>query len=204
MTVSSQLTEGESEMVDSQLEREVKEAIEVHLRTVGPCKWAALQGRFPSISRATFWRYVRTVRDAVEDEQQADADADQAEAPPYMPAFEKMLQKMERDAEARRTGTVPVPRQLEQIQALVADSEKLKRSCLDRSGNIRNAALFHKSIALGLKAVECEFRFRERMVEVDKMLGFNQAVFAVINEAAPDVAKDIFIRLRTLTTKHFG
>ena len=50
-------------MSESDCHTKLTEAIELHLKTVGPKQWALVRKQFPEVSQATFWRKVKWVRD---------------------------------------------------------------------------------------------------------------------------------------------
>jgi hypothetical protein len=125
-------------MSDSERALQVKNMIRRHLEEVGAAEWKALRIQCPEISDATFWRYVKAVREegnkvgshneaARGPRPAADGDVPLVGA---LPAFYDPLQK------AR------------QYDALLADAEALRAHAVDRRGQITNARQFEKSILL--------------------------------------------------------
>lgn len=125
-------------MSDSERALQVKNMIRRHLEEVGAEKWKAVRIQCPEISDATFWRYVKDVRE------QGNKVGDQNEiATGVGPTA---------DDDVPRLGTLPAfydPLQKARVyERLLADAEALRAHAIDRRGQITNARQFEKSILL--------------------------------------------------------
>jgi hypothetical protein len=125
-------------MSDSSRAQLVKSRIRKHLDEVGSADWKMVRSQCPEISDATFWRYVRAVRE----EGNKVGDADDATT----------SSTREAESDVPRLGALPAfydPLQkARQYEALLSDAEALRAHAVDRRGKIINARQFEKSILL--------------------------------------------------------
>ena len=160
-------------MSDSQRAQQVKNMIRRHLEEVGAAEWKGLRIQCPEISDATFWRYVKAVRE----EGNKEAARDEAAVGPSPTA----------DGDVPRLGALPAfydPLQkARQYEALLADAEALRAHAVDRRGKITNARQFEKSILL-----------RERLLSQQaEMMNFfqNQEVTELFFQETLEIAQDL-------------
>jgi hypothetical protein len=125
-------------MSDSERARLIKDKIRRHLDEVGASGWKIVRTECPEVSDATFWRYIKAVRE----EGNKEGASDEAVTGPTpkvdediprlgaLPAFYNPLQK------ARK------------YEALLADAEALRAHAVDPRGKVTNARLLEKSIVL--------------------------------------------------------
>ena len=170
-------------MSDSERAQQVKNMIRRHLEVVGAADWKAVRTQCPEISDATFWRYVKAVRE----EGNKVRDLDEAATNPCPTA----------DGDVPRLGALPAfydPLQKARLyEALLADAEALRAHAVDRRGKITNARQFEKSILL-----------RERLLSQQaEMMNFFQSqettklFFDEILEIAADLPKETALKLMT-------
>lgn len=125
-------------MADSERAQQVKNAIRRHLAEVGAAEWKTVRIQYPEISDATFWRYVKAVRE----EGNKEGPPDEVATVPSPVA----------DCDVPRVGALPAfynPLQKARMyEALLADAEALRAHAVDRHGKISDARQFEKSIVL--------------------------------------------------------
>src|SRR5690242_13592144 len=116
-------------MSDSERAQQIKDKIRRHLGEVGAAGWRAIRAECPEISDATFWRYVKAVRE----EGNKEGDHDEPATGPTPKA----------DEDVPRLGALPTfynPLQKAWLyEALLADAEALRAHAVDRRGKITNA-----------------------------------------------------------------
>ena len=163
-------------MSDSEGAQQIKDMIRKHLEQVGAARWKAIRLQCPEISDATFWRYVKAVRD----EAPKDEGPDEASKPIFSHPQE----------EVPRLGALPAfynPLQKARLyESLLADAEIMRSQSVDHRGRITNWRMFEKSI-----------RLRERLVaQQGEMINFFQdqdainLFFAEVMEMAKDLPKE--------------
>jgi hypothetical protein len=125
-------------MSDSSRAQLVKNLIRRHLEEVGAAGWKMIRTQCPEISDATFWRYVKAVRE----EGNKVGDTDEPTT----------ISTREAESDVPRLGALPAfydPLQkARQYEALLSDAEALRAHAVDRRGKITNARQFEKSILL--------------------------------------------------------
>jgi len=170
-------------MSDSERAQQLKTIIRSHLAEVGAVRWKAVRAQCPAISDATFWRYVKSVRE----EANKVANQDEAASNPCQTA----------DEAVPRLGALPAfydPLQKARLyEGLLADAEALRADAVDRRGKITNARQFEKSIVL-----------RERLLSQQaEMMNFFQdqeaarLFFEEILKIARDLPKETSIKFMT-------
>jgi len=147
--------------------------IRKHLATVGATRWKAVRLQSPEISEATFWRYVKAVREELERTTLLD-DAPPPEQPELydgvprvgeLPAFYNPLQK------AR------------QCEELLADAEIMRSGSLDYRGRVTNLRILERSILL-----------RERLLrQQSEVMGYfqNQEAMKLFYDELIEIASDL-------------
>jgi|KBSSwiStaDraftv2_1062776.scaffolds.fasta_scaffold403371_2 hypothetical protein len=160
-------------MSDSVRTHQIKDTIRNHLATVGATRWKAVRLQCPEISEATFWRYVKAVREewertTVPDETPPLERPDPHDGVPRvgeLPAFYNPLQK------AR------------QYEALLADAEVMRSRSLDYRGKVTNLRMLERSILL-----------RERLLRQQAaVMGYfqNQEAMKLFYDELIEIASDL-------------
>jgi len=175
-------------MSDSERAQQVKDRIRRHLEVFGAAEWKAVRVQCPEISDATFWRYVKAVRE--EGNKNEDHDGSPHGPDPMS------------DNDVPRLGAFPAfynPLQKARLyEGLLADAEALRAHAVDRRGKITNARLFEKSILL-----------RERLLsQLAEMMQFFQDQEAVklicdeVIEMTEDLPEEHRLKLLTRLNEH--
>lgn len=179
-------------MIDLKRENEIKDAINAHLEDFGPREWQKVSARFPDISRATFWRYVKNVREINQCAPEEDANWSDYEGDKILNRLPEKIDKFASQNE------YPLPRQIVLLRQAQEDIELLKRSALDPQGRIRSSATYQKSITLRIKAVEMESRLLDATFNQHDRQEFYDKIIEVIGSESPEVRDKIIAALEKL------
>ena len=168
-------------MSDSARVQQMKDLIRRHLEKVGARRWKAVRLQCPDISDATFWRYIKAVREEAEVEAglgasvvQSISQATSDEVPNLgaFPSFYNPLQK------ARL------------YQSLLADAEIMRAQAVDHRGRITNWRMFEKSIQLRERLV-CQ---QGEVVDFFQDQETGEKFFAQIIEFVDELPKEVAIK----------
>lgn len=183
---------------------EALEAINAHLRDVGPKEWDRLESKFPDVPKATLWRWIKQVRDkasdapsrqklqaakkkvrqVVDDVRQAGGVLPATPSPSYMAA---------NGAEAEASINF-----LGRINTLYADAEKLRDYSVNDAGGIKMPLFFSQSIKLRQSLLATALATMQEIYDLRKVQGFNDAILEAIAEESPETARRIVERLHRL------
>ena len=160
----------------------LREAIAQHLDVHGPRDWSLVWERFPDISRATFWRHVKAVREALSDP--VPKLAEQAPLQIYgdslFPPFFEPLKK------------------LAEYERLLPEAEEMGRQARDNRGKIINWRMYAKSMEMRRGLLQEQIAAAQQLLDMGKMQRLYDAVLETVCAAAPELARDIMVRLRDL------
>jgi hypothetical protein len=169
-------------MSDSERMQQIKDVIRRHLAEVGATRWKAVRLHCPDISDATFWRYVKAVRDEAGEK-----------LGPSAPTNGSAGQSS--DGEVPCLGALPGfynPLQKARLyESLLADAEIMRAQAVDHRGRITNWRMFEKSIQLRERLVSQQ---GEVMEFFQSQEGWNQ-FFAQIIEIVDELPKEVTIKL---------
>jgi hypothetical protein len=133
------VTAGAQAETVSERTQQIKDTIRNHLATVGATRWKAVRLQCPEISEATFWRYVKAVREELEKE----AVPKESPAP---------TNKHHPDGGVPRLGALPAfynpLGKARQYESLLADVEIIRSRSLDYRGRVTNMRMLERSILL--------------------------------------------------------
>ena len=172
-------------MSDSERAQSVKNLIRRHLKEFGAAQWKAVRGQCPEISDATFWRYVKAVRE------EGNKEGEGGEAVPSpcpladcgvplfgaLPAFYDPLQK------ARL------------YESLLADAEALRAHAVDRRGKITNARQFEKSILLRERLVSQQAEMMNFFQDQETTQRFLDEVLEIASDLPKEAEAKLMARL---------
>jgi hypothetical protein len=172
-------------MSDSERAQQIKNLIRKHLNEVGAAEWKAVQILCPEISGATFWRYIKAVREegnkAGDHDEPAASPCSQADggvpSVGALPAFYHPLQK------AR------------QYEALLSDAEALRSHAVDRGGKITNARQFEKSILLRERLLSQQARMMDFFQNQETNQLFYDELIEIVNDLPEETVQKFMRRL---------
>jgi hypothetical protein len=163
--------------------------IKRHIVSVGSNGWAVVQARHPSVSPASFWRYVREAKGelAAEDMGVVYASARSATIPDQGCGSGAVV-----DHGVRRIDYLTAHRQL------FADVEALRDYALNVDGSIRSPLIFDHSIKRRMTLIARSVKLSQQIYAVRHVQVF---IDALINEVAlemPAIKQRVLARLRQL------
>jgi hypothetical protein len=151
-------------MSDSERAHQIKDTIRNHLATVGAARWKAVRLQYPEISEATFWRYVKAVREELEKE----TGPEEAPAP---------TEKHHPEGDVPRLGALPAfynpLEKARQYESLLADVEIMRYRSLDYRGRVTNMRMLGRSILLRERLL----RQQAEVMDYFQKPGGHEAVF---------------------------
>ncbi len=184
--------------------KEALEAINAHLREVGSRDWEKLEARFPDVPKATFWRWIKQVRD-----KQSDAPSRQK-----IQAASKRVRQVVEDVEEVRgmLPATPAPAYmaskgaeaeasinfLGRLNQLYEDAEKLREFSMTPEGKIKIPMFFSQSIKLRGDLLRTGITTLQEIYDLRMVQGFHDAIIEAIGEASPEVQKLVIDRLHRL------
>lgn len=174
-------------MSDSERTQQIKDTIRNHLVTEGATRWKAVRLQCPEISEATFWRYVKAVREELERTTVLDeAPPPPEQSDPYdgvprvgeLPAFYNPLQK------AR------------QYEALLADAEVMRLRSLDYRGRVTNLRMLERSILLRERLLRQQAEVMDYFQNQEAMKLFYDELIEIASDLPEEAVRKLMMRLR--------
>lgn len=206
---------------------EALKVIADHLLNVGPHTWNEVFAKFPDISQATMWRWIR--------------EAKKQHVPEAAPAIAKANRRasrklkdvpIDRHEEAKAAGVAHIAKDLPaapspaylarsgsagienldfavEIKALYSDANALRAYSVvveDAPGGgkrerIRNPMTFERSIARRTKILETAIRTLQELWDLRTMQAFYETVIEEIGRESPDCQQRILQRLHDLNSR---
>ena len=164
--------------------------IAARLLTNGPAAWSELRERYPQVPQATFWRYVKRVKEA-----QAEGLAGNSQAASEYPGAES--ENSDAHAELNfptAAGIFPDPGQLsglrasalaKELRSLISDVERLKAYATDSDGRILRPQAFAASIDVRCRVLHTALDLAEAIFDLDHQQRFYDAVGNILLEFVP-------------------
>ena len=181
------------------LQQELMSAIQAHLATHGEGNWSAVREKFPSVSEATLWRYIRKVRTG-------DIDV------PLKQARQRLT-----DHVAMTAQQTPGPNRTEfagsgpgtdwqragvltQIAQGFDDLELLRRYSMSADNAIKNPLIFAQGISLRDRLVGTAVKCGEAAFEAGRVAEWIDSIVDEVAAEAPETAQRITKRLHQFST----
>jgi hypothetical protein len=171
-------------MSDSERAQHIKDKIRRHLGEVGASGWKVVRTECPEISDATFWRYVKAVRE--------EGNKDRAHEPVTGPAPTP-------DEGFPHLGALPAfynPLQKARLyEALLADAEALRAHAVDRRGKITDARLFEKSILLRERLIAEQAQMMNLFQDQEAIDSFFKQIFEMVSNLPKEFAHEFIEKM---------
>lgn len=197
---------------------EIRKEIHTHLLVHGPQDWDRVHRKFPEISQAAMFKYIKQVRDQITAEAAQDSPEALVIAQSRVKTIPEDLRKIQED-----TGKVipcaPSPRivaslgdkgrrhldLMSRYDVLWEDYLMLRRFGLkvDEDGreSIKNPAVFEKSIRHGLQITQAQMEAVADVYNMDQIGELYSVVMEEIGKVSPELQHTILLRLRALNNK---
>ena len=195
-------------------------AINEHLNLHGPKNWSPVQERFPDVSAATFWRWVKEAKANIETAAGKQGNAALAlKQKQIRSQVELRPERVQREIRAQLP-VAPSPaviaasspelmRETFNFMAffheIVADSKLLRESTVikDAEGNtrLRNPMMMDKSIQRRLSIMETYLHSIETIYNVERLRELYNLIITEVGKVSPDLQRVILVRLRELNNK---
>ena len=197
---------------------EIIAAIRQHLLLVGPRDWDTLMAKHPSVSRPTFFRYIKIAR-----------EAEEAVAAGESPGALKLAQQRIRAAAPNPARTMAgikshlptspspaviasAPGQASQafkffefFEAIVSDASLLRGTAVIPDGaggeKVRNPAMLEKVIGKRLAIAETYLHAFEAVYNAERIRELYEIIVDEIGKADPEVQMAVLARMRELDNK---
>ncbi len=169
-----------------------------HLATVGSKRWQLVRARYPRISSASFFRYVREAKSSEFFDENVRVMSCRPVSTPSVPSHVMY-------GELAVADTDPVPRRFDYLanfRQLFADATALRAYALNADSSIKFPVIFDRALRVRLKLISRAVRLTRQIYE-----GRNVQIFmdALVNEIAlesPELQRRLIARLRVIASSH--
>lgn len=189
-------------------------AISQHLALHGPTKWPDLMAKWPDISRATFFRYVKDVRDDMENTAAQRGGAElrtmqkRIRTNTTAPASEKKL-KANLPATPSPAALMGMGQGVEDVfnfmahfNELLSDTKMMRNASVsvgaDGGEKLKNPMLMDKSVSRRLDLIETWLRSQDMIWNFERMQELYHAIITEVGKADADTQQAIIARVRML------
>lgn len=183
---------------------EAIEAIKAHLRDVGSKEWDTLERQFADVPKATFWRWIKDVKDKLSD----------SPSPQKLQAASKKVRKIVEDLKevGGMLPATPSPAYLAakgaeaeasmdflgRLNLLYAEAEMLRDYSLNSEGGIRMPMYFHYSIKQRCNILQMGLSILQEVYDLRKVQEIHDAILEAVGKVSPEVQRKVIDRLRKL------
>ncbi len=168
--------------------------IKRHIVAVGSKGWVAVQARHPSVSPASFWRYVRAAKGEM-------ATEDMRVVCEQVARRQPSPEQSGGSGDIAEFGVDGVPRRIDYLAAhrrLFADVEALRKYALNADGTIRSALLFDRAIRRRMTLLARSVKLTRQIYAVRHVQVFMDALLDEIASESPVLQQRMMTRLRRL------
>lgn len=194
---------------------QIKLAISQHLRLHGPTGWDDLRAKYPEVSRATFYRYIKDVKEEMES---AASERGTAE----LRTMQKRINRQTRTPEVTQRkikahvpvspspaaivglggGAEDVFNFMAHFNQLLGDTQMMRRASLtvtpEGEEKLKNPMLLDKSIGRRVDLIETWLRSQDMIWNFERMQELYHLIIDEVGKADPDTQQAILARIRAL------
>lgn len=198
--------------------QKLKAAIAEHLSLHGPSKWDELQVQFPDVSRATFFRYVKEVREEIEEGAAQRGNAAlkiaQQRIKRSVETPEQTQQKLKAHLPVAPSPAVIADLGTNAVAAfdfmayftrVVGDTELVRNAAVvkneDGTERVKNPVLLDDNIRRRLQVLETWLHSMSEIYNLQKLQELYNLIIDEVGKADPDVQQAVVARLRALNNR---
>lgn len=192
---------------------EVIEAIQQHLMIEGPQNWDAITAKYPDIARSTIFRWIKEVRESIEDhagEHGAGAlrlaqkrirasveppEKTQERIKAHLPAAPSPAVIAGQDAHVEQVFNF-----MAYFSRILKDADLVRDAAMakneDGTERLKNPMLMDKSVARRLGVIETYLHSMETVWNLEKMQEVYRTIIAAVGKADPETQRVILAELR--------
>lgn len=172
-------------------------AIANHLKNVGDEQWEALRKTFDVVPRATFYRWIKSVKQLMSSDKGELADAARValEAADHLPAAPPPEYVAKTGANGKSNLDF-----MQRLDQLYSDAETLREFGM-REGRVVSPKFFAQSINLRRSLLETALKAMAEVWDLRQMQAFYDLVLEEISKESPECAQRILDRLRDLNAE---
>ncbi len=174
--------------------------IKRHIVAAGSKGWAVVQARHPSVSPASFWRYVREAKGDLAAEDMRVACEQGVRSPPSS-------DQGGGSGDIAELGAHGVPRRIDYLAAhrqLFADVGALREFALNPDGSIRSPLIFDRSIKRRMSLIARSVKLSQQIYAVRNVQMFMDTLIDEIASESPELQRRLVARLRQLAAADPG
>lgn len=197
---------------------EIIAAIRQHLLLVGPRDYDTLMAKYPDLTRATFFRYLKTARENEEASAAAQGPGALRLAQQRIHASvakpEKTTEKLKAHLPTAPSPAVVAANPADAARAfqffaffnhIVGDAELLRGTAVTRmedgSEKVRNPAMLEKSLRGRLAILDTYLHSVEAVYNMERIRELYDLIIDEVGKAAPDVQMAVLARVRELDNR---
>ncbi|HEX5678714.1 MAG TPA: hypothetical protein VFX91_12180, partial [Alcanivorax sp.] len=182
---------------DSATKEKAFVAIADHLKKVGDEQWEALRKQFPNVPKATFYRWIKAVKQLLgTDQQELTESARYAlEASDHLPVAPSPEYVAKTGANGKSNMDF-----MQRLDQLYGDAELLREFGV-RDGKVVSPKFFGQSINLRRSLLETALKAMAEVWDLRQMQAFYDVVLDEIAKESPECAQRILDRLRDLNAE---
>jgi predicted flap endonuclease-1-like 5' DNA nuclease len=196
----------------------IKLAISEHLALHGPTGWPDLMAKYPDTSRATFFRYVKEVREGIEAAAAArpgvDLKAVQKRIRAQVQAPDQTARRLKAQLPATPSPAViaglgPAVEEVFNFMGtfnqIVRDANMMRQAAVaenaDGTERLKNPMLMDRSVGRRLDLIETWLRAQDLVWNFERMQELYHLILEEVGKADPDTQQAILSRIRTLNNQ---
>lgn len=198
----------------------VMTAINEHLNLHGPQNWDELMARFPEVSRATFFRWIKEAKEAIEGQASAyGTTALKLAQKRIRSSVETTPERTKRELKAQLPAA-PSPAVIADMPAelventfdfmayfndIVRDTQMVRDSNVrkneDGTESLKNPVLMDRNLARRISIIQTWLQSIETVYNVERLQELYHLIIEEVGKADPDTQRAILVRLRELNSR---
>ena len=197
---------------------DIKLAINAHLHLHGPNKWPELMAKYPDTSRATFFRYIKEVREDIEKQAGENSGAElkmmqkRIRSQTVTPEQTKRQMKANMPVSPSPAIIVGMGQNVEEVfnfmahfNQLLRDADMMRKKSVKVDANgtesLQNPMLMDRSMGRRIDLIETWVRTQDLVWNMEKMQELYFLIIEEVGKVDSDTQQAILARIRTLNNK---